>query len=153
MSSLIFRALDQQVIAGNADKPAIDDGTASMTYAQLLAQTAALAGGLAQVGVAEGTHVAVDVHGVAEVGAVLALARVGAIPDAATPDPNGKFRIVGDPPVVRTGEHEYTWATVLSAGKTDPMPAPDRDGQGYAELMMDMYEGIFATLAAGNTIT
>ena len=153
MSSLIFRALDQHVVAGNADKPAIDDGTVSMTYAQLLAQTAALAGGLAQVGVEEGTHVAVDVHGVAEVGAVLALARLGAIPEAVMPDSKGRFRIAGDPPVVHTGEHEYTWATVLSAGKTDPMAAPDRDDRGYAELMMDMYEDIFATLTAGNTIT
>ncbi|MDQ3155857.1 MAG: AMP-binding protein [Actinomycetota bacterium] len=148
MSSLIFRALDQQVIAGHADKPAIDDGTVSLTYAQLLAQTAALAGGLAQVGVEDGTHVAIDVHGAAEVGAVLACARLGAIPDA-----KAKFRIAGDPPVVHTGEHEYTWATVISAGKTDPMPSPDRDGKGYAELMMDEYEGIFATLTAGNTIT
>ena len=148
MSSLIFRALDQQVVAGHAEKPAIDDGAASLTYAQLLAQTAALAGGLAQAGVEEGTRVRLDVSGAAEVGAVLALARLGAIPDA-----RARFRIAGDPPVVHTGEHEYTWATVLSAGKTDPMPAPDRDDDGYAELMMDKYEDIFATLTAGNAIT
>lgn len=148
MSSLIFRALDQQVIAGNADALAIDDGILSMTYAQLLGQTAALAGGLVQVGVGEGTHVALALRGGAEVSAVLALARIGAIPDA-----KADFRIAGDPPVVHTGEHDYTWATVLSAGKTDPIPAPDGDAKGYAEMMRDEYEDIFATLTAGGTIT
>lgn len=148
MNSLIFRALDKQVIAGLADEPAIEDGTVSMTYAQLLAHTAALAGGLAHVGVSEATRVALDVHGAAKVGAVLACARLGAIPDA-----QADFRIAGDPPVVHTGEHEYTWATVLSAGKTDPMPAPERDDEGYAELMLAEFEEIFVVLTTGATIT
>lgn len=148
MSSLIFRALDQQVIAGNSDVLAIDDGTVKLTYAELLAQTAALAGGLANVGVEEGTRVSLDVSGTYEISAVLALARLGAIPDA-----NAEFRIEGEPPVVHAGEHDYTWATVLSAGKTDPMPAPERDDEGYERLMTDKFEDIFETLTAGNTIT
>lgn len=152
MTSLIFRALDRHVVDGRADKLAIDDGTVSLTYAQLLAQTAALAGGLANVGVREGTHVSLDVRGAAEVGMVLACARLGAIPDAAMPDSKAQFRIAGDPPVVHTGEHEYGWATVLSAGKTDPMPAPERDEPDYEKLMVGKYEDIFATLIAGNTI-
>lgn len=147
MTSLIFRALDQHVIAGHADKPALEDGTAPMTFAELLAQTAALAGGLASVGVSEGTHISIDVDGTARVGAVLACARLGAIPDA-----EAQFRIAGDPPVVHTGEHDYSWATVLSAGKTDPMPAPERDEPDYEKLMLGKYENIFATLTAGNTI-
>jgi len=148
MTSLIFRALDQHVIAGHADKPALEDGTAPMTFAELLAQTAALAGGLASVGVSEGTHISIDVDGTARVGAVLACARLGAIPDA-----EAQFRIAGDPPIVHTGEHEYTWKTVLSAGKTDPLPAPDRDQPGYEDLMLSSYEEIFTTLIAGNTLT
>lgn len=148
MTSLIFRALDQQVVTGQADVLAIDDGTVSITYAQLLAQTAALAGGLAKIGVEQGTRVSLDLSGADEVGAVLALARLGAIPDG-----GAGFRIDGDPPIVRTGEHDYTWATVLSAGKTDPMHAPDRDDKGYEKLMTDNYEDIFAMLTAGGTIT
>lgn len=153
MTSLIFRALDRHIIDGRADHLAIDDGTMSLTYAQLLAQTAALAGGLAHVGIRAGMTVSLDVHGAAEVDAVLALARLGAFPDADLRDAGAGFRIAGDPPVVHTGEHEYTWATILSAGKADPIPAPDRDEPDYEKLMMEKYKRIFATLNAGNTLT
>ncbi len=148
MTSLIFRALDQQVISGRADDLALDDGSVKVTYAQLLAQTAALAGGLANVGVEEGTHVALDLGGTSEVAAVLALARVGAVPDA-----RATFRIGGEPPVVHTGEFEYDWSTILSAGRTDPLPAPDVDEPGYEKLLIDAYEDIFATLTSGRTIS
>lgn len=148
MTSLIFRALDHHVIHGRADHLAIDDGTESVTYAQLLAQTAAFAGGLAQVGVREGTHLSLRLRGLHEIVAVLASARLGAIPDA-----HAEFRIAGDPPVVHTGEHEYPWATVLSAGKTDPAPAPEDDPEGYAELLGNDYEDIFATLVSGAAIS
>lgn len=148
MTSLIFFTLDRHIIDGRADRVAIDDGIVKLTYAELLAHTAALAGGLAHVGVREGSTVLLDVQGTALVEAILALARLGAIPHA-----KAKFRIVGDPPVVHTGEHDYPWATILSAGKTDPMPAPDRDAEGYAELMLEKYKEIFATLTAGNTIS
>lgn len=148
MTSLIFLTLDRHIIDGRADRVAIDDGMVKLTYAELLAHTAALAGGLAHVGMREGSTVLLGVQGAALVEAVLALARLGAIPDA-----KAKVRIAGDPPVVHTGEHDYPWATILSAGKTDPMPAPDRDKPGYAELMLEKYREIFATLSAGNTIS
>lgn len=148
MTSLVFRALDRHIVDGRADKLAIDDGAGSMTYAQLLAQTAALAGGLANVGVTEGTHVSLGVEGSTRVSAVLACARLGAIPD-----PEATFRIAGEPPGVHTGEHDYTWATVLSAGKTDPMPAPERDHPDYEPLMLEQFKDIFETLIAGKTLT
>ena len=153
MTSLIFLALDQHIIDGRADHVAIDDGVVKLTYAELLAHTAALAGGLAHVGVREGSTVLLDVQGAALVAAVLALTRLGAIPDIALTDVRAGFRIAGDPPVVHTVEHDYPWTSILSAGKTDPMPAPDRDKPGYAELMREKYTEIFTTLAAGNTIT
>ena len=153
MTSLIFLTLDQHIIDGRADHVAIDDGTVKLTYAELLAHTAALAGGLAHVGVREGSTVLLDVQGAALVAAVLALARLGAIPATALPDLGAGFRIAGDPPVVHTAEHDYPWATILSAGKTDPLSAPDRDEPGYEQLMLEKYQGIFATLTAGKTIT
>lgn len=154
MTSLIFLTLDRHIIDGRADHLAIDDGIVKLTYAELLAHTAALAGGLAHVGVREGSTALLDVQGAALVEAVLALTRLGAIPDsAARPRIGTDFRIAGDPPVVHCGEHDYPWATILSAGKTDPMPAPDRDSEGYVELMLEKYKEIFATLSAGNTIS
>lgn len=153
MTSLVFRALDRHIVDGRADHLAIDDGTVKLTYAELLAHTAALAGGLAHVGVREGSTVLLDVQGSALVEVALALARLGAIPDTARPGVGAGFRIAGDPPVVHTGEHDYPWATILSAGKSDPMPAPDRDEPGYEQLMREKYQDIFATLIGGNTST
>ncbi len=121
MSGLVFRSLDHHVIHGAADHLAIDDGTTQLTYAQLLALSAAFAGGLAQVGVCEGTPIDLQLDGIDEVTAVLACARLGAFPEA-----GATFRIDGTPRVVHTGEHDYPWATVLSAGKTDPTPGSSR---------------------------
>lgn len=147
MTSLIFRALDHHVIHGAADRLAIDDGAVQMTYAELLAQTAAFAGGLAQVGAREGTPVEIRISGLQEVIVVLACARLGAIPTA-----GASFCIDGDPPVVHTGEHDYAWATVLSAGKTDPAPAAELDHLEYEALITVEYERIFTILLAGETI-
>ncbi|MEO6473106.1 MAG: AMP-binding protein [Aeromicrobium sp.] len=149
MTSLVFRALDHHVVHGMADHLAFDDETVTLTYAQLLAQVAAFAGGLAQVGVEEGSHVALDLRGSYEVVAVLACARLGAIPDAEATT----LRIEGDPPVVHSGDHDYPWSTVLSAGKTDPAPSPEQDELGYEALMVDQFEDIFAALTAGEAIT
>lgn len=148
MTSLIFRSVDRHVIQGRADDLAFIDARGRLTYAQLLAQTAAFGGGLAQVGVREGSRIAIGVRGLHEVVAVLACARIGAWPDA-----KAAFRIVGDPPIVHAGDYEYDWVTVMSAGKIDPLPAPEWDPQGFAEALKDEYEDIFAALTAGQTIT
>ena len=95
MTSLIFFTLDRHVIDGRADHLAFDDGIVKLTYAELLAQTAAIAGGLAHVGVREVSTVLLDVQGAALVEAALALARLGAIPGAAVPDLRAGFRIAG----------------------------------------------------------
>lgn len=148
MTSLIFRSLDVQVIQGRADDIAYDDESTRLTYAELLARTAAFAGGLVQVGARDGSRIAIGVQGLHEVVAVLACARIGARPDA-----KATFRIAGDPPIVHTGEHDYDWATVMSAGRLDPLAAPADDPHGFAEALKDEYEDIFATLTAGGTIT
>ena len=95
MTSLIFFTLDRHIIDGRADHLAFDDGIVKLTYAELLARTAAIAGGLAHVGVREGSTVLLDVQGAALVEAALALARLGAIPDTALPDVGAGFRIAG----------------------------------------------------------
>ena len=146
MTSLVFRALDHHVVHGAADRLAVDAGPAQLTYAQLLAQTAAFAGGLVQVGVREGTPVAILIDGIDEIVAVLACARIGAIPSE-----EADFRIDGSPAVVHTSEHDYPWATVLSAGKTDPIPSPEADPDGYVELLAGSYEDLFAALLEGET--
>jgi long-chain acyl-CoA synthetase len=66
--------------AARADKCAYRDGQTSVTYAELLARTAALAGHLADHGVAAGDTVAIFLpNSVAWVESCLAIARAGAI--------------------------------------------------------------------------
>lgn len=148
MTSLIFRALDTPVIQGRADDPAFDDGSLAMTMGRCLAESAAIAGGLAYLGVTEGTRVAISVSGGNQILAVLACARLGAIPD-----PDAAIGIVGDPVVVRIEDQEHDWSTVNSAGRLDPMPAPEADPPGYAELLLDAYGHIFEALLSGRSIT
>lgn len=146
MSSLIFRSLDHHVVHGAADRIAVDDGTVRMTYAELLGLSAAFAGGLAQIGVHEGTPVDLQIDGINQVIAILACARLGAMPQT-----EATFRIDGSPPVVHTGEHDYAWATVLSAGKGDPAPAPEVEDPEYDQRLHAVHYDLFIALIAGET--
>lgn len=149
MSSLIFRALDQHVVDGLADHDAIIDDRGSMSYAQLLHESAALAGAMVNAGIGAGTEIAIELPiGREQVVAVLACARIGAVP-------NGRagVRFAGTPPVLHTSDTEITWDTLMHAGRLDPAPAPAQDPDGYEKLMKDAYEDVFATLTAGRTIT
>lgn len=147
MTSLVYGALDAQVIAGRADELALDDGTVSLTYAQLLAEVAALAGGLSRLGVRAGSSVSLELEAAYEVLAVLACARLGAVVD-----PGAPVRVAGDPPVVHTGSDEVGWETVLGIGRTDPEAAPAADAPGYAERFSAAHASIFTTLASGRAI-
>lgn len=148
MSSLVFRALDAHIVHGRADAVALDDGSASWTYAQLLAEAAAIAGGLHHLGVRQGTPVAIEAGGVVEVITVLACARLGAVPEA-----SAQCRVAGDPPAVCANDEWVPWATVLRIGRTDPEAAPETDEPGYADALQNAYTDMFATLIAGGTIS
>lgn len=149
MTSLIFRALDKQVVGGLADHPAIDDEHGAMSYAQLLHESASIAGALSQLGVVTGTEVHIDLPaGREQVVAVLACARLGAVPtDGAA------FHVTPEPLVVRTPDTEVPWDVLLRAGRTDPAGAPDSDPDGYEVLMRDAFGGVFVTLESGGTLT
>ena len=98
MTSLIYQVLDEHVIHGLADNLAIQDDRGTMSYAELLHESASVAGAFTSVGIGPGTGVQIDlVHGRELVVAVLACARIGAVP-AATAD----FRLAGMPPVLGT---------------------------------------------------
>lgn len=149
MASLIYRVLDQQVIRGLADNLAIQDERGTMSYAELLHESASVGGAFTNVGIGVGAGLQIDVAPGRElVVAVLACTRIGAVPTM----PAG-FRLAGSPPVLHTPETEVPWDLLIKAGRIDPAPAPAEDPQGYEALMRDTYPDIFAALEAGETIT
>jgi len=148
MASLVYRVLDEHVIHGLADNLAIEDERGTMSYAELLHESASVAGAFTSVGIAAGTGVQVDVERGRElVVAVLALARIGAVPRE-----DAELRLVGVPPVLHSSGTEVAWDLLIHAGRVDPAPAPAADPDGYEALMRKAYPDIFAALEAGETV-
>ena len=149
MTSLVFRILDRQVISGLADDIAVADARGSVSYAQLLHESACIAAGLHHMGVEPGTSIVLDgLHGRDLVTAVLACARIGAVPAA-----TGSFRLAGAPPVLHAPATEVTWDVLDKAGRTDPHTAPERDPDGYEEAVRAAYPDLVDTLERGGTIS
>ena len=149
MTSLVFRILDRQVISGLADDIAVADARGSVSYAQLLHESACIAAGLHHMGVEAGTSVVLDqLHGRDLVTSVLACARIGAVP-AATAD----FRLTGVPPVLHAPTTEVTWDLLDKAGRTEPATAPEHDPDGYEEAVRAAYPDLVDTLERGGTIS
>lgn len=148
MTSLIYRVLDERVIHGLADNLAIEDERGTMSYAELLHESASVAGAFTSVGIVPGAGVQIDLdHGRELVVAVLACARVGAVPRDSV-----EFRLAGMPPVLHLPDTEVSWDLLIHAGRTDPAPAPPDDPDGYEALIRGAYPGIFAALEAGEEI-
>jgi hypothetical protein len=149
MTSLVFRILDRQVIEGRADELAVSDARGSMSYAQLLHESACIAAGLHHMGVETGTSIVLDgLHGRELVTSVLACARIGAVPAE-----TGRFRLVGSPPVLHAPGTEVTWDVLDKAGRTEPHTAPEHDPDDYEQALRDLYPTIVETLESGKTIT
>ena len=146
---LVHRSLDVHIIAGAADEIALTGADGPMTYAQLLHDSASVAGALREIGVAVGTPVAIDLpSGRRQVLAVLACARLGAeLADTAP------FTFAGDPVVLTTPDTEVPWDVLLRAGRVDPAPAPASDPDGYEQRLLAAHPEIFATLTTGGTLT
>ena len=149
MTSLVFRALDQHVVGGLADNPAIEDELGSMSFAQLLHESASVAGAINQLGVSTGTEIALDLpSGRERIIAVLACARLGAVPRAGATE----FRLTGVPPVFHAAEIEAAWDLLIRAGRNEPAPAPSNDPDGYEQLLLADFGDIFVPLTEGQTI-
>ena len=148
MTSLAFRVLDHHVIHGLADELAVQDERGAMSYAELLHESASIAGAFTNVGIAAGTGLRLELpHGRELVVAVLACARIGAVPQAVA-----ELRLAGLPPVLHLPDTEVTWDLLIHAGRIDPAPAPAGDPEGYEALMREAYPDIFSVLEPGGTI-
>lgn len=150
VDSLAFRLLDAHVVAGRADEPAwLGDG-GSLTYAQLLHESAAIAGGLKHLGVRTGDVVALELEGRDRVVALLALVRL-----AAVPGPDGSVGIVGSsgaPVVVRLPDDEVAWNVVRDLGRGDPAAALRTDPDGYEVRVAPEHADVIEPLLRGEPL-
>ena len=137
-----FHALDMHVVGGGADDPALvherlDGTTTTMTYAELLAEVAALAGVLRAFGVAPDDTVGIDLpetpHAVI---AVLACARIGA--GHVEGRPSGASVVLARSEehgaVVAADGQELAWDVAMRAGRTDPAAVVDVLEKGPGSL-------------------
>ncbi len=150
VDSLAFRLLDTHVVAGRADEPAwLGDG-GSLTFAQLLHESASFAGGLKHLGVRTGDVVTLDLAGRDRAVAVLALVRL-----AAVPGPGGSVTILGTdgaPPVVHLSEDEVAWDVVRDLGRGDPAPALRTDPDGYEDRLGPEHADVIDPLLRGEPL-
>jgi hypothetical protein len=140
MSSLGFDLLDRHVVDGRGDDIACSDDSGTLSFAQLLERSAALAGGLRALGVAAGDEVAVRVGpGNVQVQIVCACVRLGAVPGD-----TGDVRIIeesGDV-TVRWSDEQLDLALVAKAGKTDPAPSLATDPPGFRDRVRDGFAAV-----------
>jgi hypothetical protein len=142
--SLGFDLLDRHVVAGRADDMACSDATGTLSYAQLLEQVAALAGGLRAIGLGTGDEVEVRVGpGNLRVMVVCACIRLGAVPGE-----GGEVLVVESAAgaSVHTVDDEFDLSLVLRVGKTDPAPSLAADQPGYRERVRDAFGDVIETL-------
>ena len=121
MASPIYRVLDAHVIHGRADNLAIEDEHGTMSYAELLHESASVAGSF--ISSASGRVGCSDRPGTGRelVVAVLACTRIGA-----RPEPIADFRLAGSRRCFIPPETEVPWDLLIKAARIDPAPAPRR---------------------------
>jgi hypothetical protein len=142
--SLGFDLLDRHVVHGRAEEVACSDSTGRLSYAELLGQVAALAGGLRAIGLGTGDEVEVRVgSGNLRVQVVCACIRLGAVPGE-----RAEVRIVegGAGATVHTVDDEFDLSLVLRVGKTDPAPSLAADPPGYRERVSGAFGDVIEAL-------
>lgn len=146
MDSLGFAILDRHVISGRADDVAVP-GERPLTFARLLEQAAAVAGGLRALGVEPGRAVHVDLPTSADrVVVVCACVRLGAVPQE-----SGSPRVhrVDDATVVTTEIETMDLVTLRRAGATDPAGSLSKDPDGFGEAVLAQVADVVTPLLAG----
>ena len=145
MPSLGFDLLDRHVVHGRGEDVACSDSTGTLSFARLLEQVAALAGGLRAVGLGAGDEVEVRVApDNLRVQVVCACIRLGAVSAE-----RGDVRIIEGAAgaTVHTVDDEFDLSLVLRVGKTDPAPSLAYDQPGYRERVSEAFGDVIEALS------
>ncbi|HJR88652.1 MAG TPA: AMP-binding protein [Aeromicrobium sp.] len=150
MTALSFDMLDRHVVTGRGDDIACTDATGSLSFARLLERSAALAGGLAVLGIRPDDGVELDLpNGNGRVIAVCALIRLGARPATGT---DTRIVMVHGAASVRINDNDIELALVERAGRSDPLPAGTVDEPGYTDAVADVFGDIVGPLLSGSPV-
>jgi non-ribosomal peptide synthetase component F len=150
MGALGYDLLDRHVVAGMGDAPASVDESGSLSFAELLARTAAFAGGLAVLGVGPGQAVGIRLpSGHARVVAVCAVIRLGAIP---AEDAEVRIEVIDGAEVIQVRGESVEFQLVERAGRSEPAPAFRTDASGYSAVVGDSFADIVEPLLSGSPV-
>lgn len=123
MPGLAYDALDRQVIDGLGEQAVWTDSEHTWSYAELLADSSAIAGGLRLLGLTAGDRLALDLdRGWPRLQLLLAAIRLGLVIDG-----GADLRIHGDPAAIALPTETVEVRVVLRLGRNDPYPAPEVD--------------------------
>jgi len=150
VTALSFEMLDRHVVAGRSEHVACTDATGSLTFARLLERSAALAGGLAVLGIRAGEGVEFDLPaGNERVIGVCALIRLGALPATGT---ESRIAVVDGAASVRINDNDIELSLVERAGRSDPLPAGTVHERGYADAVTAVFPDIVGPLLSGSPV-
>lgn len=149
MAGLAFEALDRHVVAGRGDEVCVYLASGSMTFAEFLTDTAALAGGLRRLN-GDGP-LAVDLQLEANsdrLRLLFAVLRLGTAPTR-----GGSMIVTGTPAVVNVGNEEVDLEALRKIGQVDPEPAPRGGDEHLVEILAEADRTWYEALRAGQAIT
>ncbi|EFQ83169.1 hypothetical protein HMPREF0063_12378 [Aeromicrobium marinum DSM 15272] len=150
--SLAFRLLDVHVIHGRADDRAVQHPDLTRSFAELLHESASLAGGLRMMGLGPEDVLVLRSPSVqVRVVTVLACIRLGAHVEDDAVSPHAV--VEGDPAQVVLGDAAESWAVLLKAGRGDPAEAAPTDPPGYAARVAEQHADLVEPLLAGRPVS
>jgi acyl-coenzyme A synthetase/AMP-(fatty) acid ligase len=149
-----YDALDIHVIRGRADEVALADPQGDWTFARLLTEVAACGGVLRAFGVEVGEEVVLgDLPRATGVVVALAVARLGAVAtydSSAGPDAKVRVRDGGAGVVFTVDGEDLPWDVAMRAGRTDPAPCADVQGDAILSRHGDDELPVLVALGASD---
>lgn len=149
-----YDALDIHVIRGRADEVALTDPQGDWTFARLLTEVAACGGVLRAFGVEVGEEVVLgDLPRARGVVVALAVARLGAVAtyDSSTgADAKVRVRDGGAGVVFTVDGEDLPWDVAMRAGRTDPAPCADVQGDAILSRHGDDELPVLVALGASD---
>lgn len=149
MAGLAFEALDRHVVAGRGEETCIYFSSGSMTFAEFLTDTAALAGGLRRLNGDGPIDVELQLEANSDrLRLLFALLRLGVAPTR-----SASIVVTGSPALIRLEDEEVDLDALRKIGQVDPEPAPRGGDEHLIEILAEVDRAWYEDLRAGRAIT